>query len=98
MVPFFSLLGQAIQNGQSRHAFNLLLEVGLDRDRAWALVEGWDRMVTMECTTGWTPEVTAIGFVMNDVAEWWEVPYRSLLREFQGTAPRESEPGLGDLP
>jgi hypothetical protein len=86
MIPFFSLLGGAITGGRSRLALDLLVALGLTQPRAWALVEGWERMLEQETATGWTAEVVAMGFVMNDVEGWWARPYDVLLKGFRGTA------------
>ena len=82
MVAFFALAGEAIVHGRAKVALRMLTGVGLKRARAWTLIESWDRMIEMETSTGWTPEVTAMGFVMNDVAGWRAVQWSELIGQF----------------
>lgn len=81
MSPFFSLLGQAIQHGRSKVAYGMLLECGLSHRRAWSLVDGWQGMIINESLTGWTPECVAMGHVIDEVSQWWTIPWSSLICE-----------------
>jgi hypothetical protein len=80
MVSFFSLIGSAIQHGRSSLAYDALVLVGLKRNRAWFIVDSWEKIIARESTTGWTPEATAMWFVIAEVEGWRDVPWRQLMR------------------
>ena len=82
MVLFFSLAGNAILNGRSRIAYRMLVATGLGSERAWFLIEEWPQMLELESQIGWTPEVAAMGFVMNDVKGWRRVQWWTLVSQF----------------
>ncbi len=82
MAGFFALVGSAIQNGRAGVGLEMLKRCGLDRARAWNLVDGWDRMIETESQTGWTPETVAMGFVIEDVPKWWKVKWHRLIGQF----------------
>ncbi len=79
MAAFFSLVGSAIQNGRSVDGYRKLLSCGLSPERAWNLVDDWDRMIDTESRTGWTPEYVAMGFLIEDVANWWGLDWLELI-------------------
>ena len=82
MVAFFALLGEAISHGRSKIALRMLCVVGLSRQRGWSLIGSWEHTIELETRTGWTPEVTAMRFVMNDVSGWREIRWRDLTWQF----------------
>ena len=83
MTAFFALVGSAIQHGNSAPALVMLTICGLSGERAWSLIDGWDRMVEAESQTGWTPECVAMGYVMEDVEGWSIIVWGALIGKFQ---------------
>lgn len=82
MVAFFALVGEAISHGRSKVALRMLCAVGLSRQRGWSLIGSWERMIELETRTGWTPEVTAMGFAMSDLSGWREVRWQEVAGQF----------------
>ena len=95
MSSFFALIGQAIRSGRSSVALEALRGLGLERVRAWQMVEGWEGTERRERQTGWTAEVAAMGCVMNDLDDWAAFDWRALgrrLLDLTGRAPEGGEP------
>lgn len=86
MIAFFALIGEAVSNGRMRIAFMMLTAIGVDRRPAWAFLDGWEKMREEETTTGWTPEVVAMGFVMGAVDRWRVVQWSELIGQFATSA------------
>ena len=82
MIAFFALAGQAISDGRSLTAYRMFTAAGLLPDRAWSLIDYWDWMMVSEVETGWTPEVSAMGVVINRVQGWERISWHALLERF----------------
>jgi hypothetical protein len=93
MMAFFILVGSAVRNDRSRVAFDLLVDLGLSRARAWQLVEGWEATEGRERQTGWTAEAAAIGAFMNDVPGWPAIDWEALAKALARTAGPNLGPG-----
>jgi len=73
------LIGHSIYFFKQKTAYEILLECGLNRQRAWDLVDGWQGMIINESLTGWTPECVAMGHTIDEVDDWWTIPWSNLI-------------------
>ena len=81
MGAFFAIVGSRIARGDSLTAFRALRDV-VDQKTAWRIVEGWQALGSVERLTGWTPEVAAMGVVMEETDAWRRADWSSLSRRW----------------
>ncbi len=77
MVTFFVLVGALIEGLDSQRAFRALVEVGLDPEHAYNVTKDWQMTQSMAILTGTSAETDAMGVFMDNVENWWDVPFLS---------------------